>query len=199
MIPEAIPIGYTPRQALIIRDAIFDRVSALEGMFKTFRKTGEPPLLPEQLPACSIFYMGEDSVSWGDPNVGMLKYQTDCVIGISVTRGFNDPVQLEGGLANDIVVIKNLLLTDGTFTKRALPEDGGLFESVPRHRVDMIFPQTGEAYFAELRLALTFRFHPTYPVPVKDRFEELDVRVYLGQGVTPIEEVIVIPQRKSQT
>jgi hypothetical protein len=197
MIPEAFPIGYTAKQAITIRDAIFDRVSTLD-TFKTYRKTGEPPLLPEQLPACSIFFMGEDSSSWGDPNIGMLKYQTDATIGISVTRGFADPILLEGGLANDVVVIKNMLLTDATFTLRVLPECGGLFESIPRMRVEMIFPQTGEAYFAELRLAMTFRFHPTFAPIITDRFEELDVHVNMGRGVTPIEELIVLPERHKE-
>jgi hypothetical protein len=141
--------------------------------------------------------MGEDSPAWGDPNIGFLKYQTDFIIGISVTRGFDDPVLLETGLAEDVVTLKNLLLTDPSFTKRAPPSEGALFESIPRMRVEMVFPQSAEAYFAELRLAMTFRYHPTFVPILPDRLKEVDVVVttFKAPSGTPIEELILVPDR----
>jgi hypothetical protein len=180
-------------QAVVIRDAIVDRINAgLRGVFKTVRKTPLPTLQPTDLPACSVFVLGEDEPSDGAPNLGHLKYLDDCTIGISVARAFDDPKLLEGALDDDVGTIKALLLTDASFTKRSAD---GYFESVPRIRRNWVFSNQAEGYLAELRLEMTFRFRETFLPVIPDALKEIDVTVVDPKtGRELAEQLIELPQ-----
>lgn len=161
-------------QAIVIRDAIYSRIEGLTGRFKTLRKVPMPALQLDDLPAASIFVLLEDENSDGDPNASYLKYKNDVTIGISVARAFDDPVYLDGKLDFDISMIKSILLTDDSFTARRA---GGLFEAVPRMKRTWVFAQEAEAFYAELRLEMTFTYRESFMPPVRDPFQVVDVVV----------------------
>jgi hypothetical protein len=166
------------RSAIAIRDAVFSFFSPLvPHAFLTARKVGMPTLNPDELPNISIYTLAEDAPALGLPNMGIIKYRNDMTLAISVTRGFSDPVYLQGGLESDVQFIKNTLLTDADFTRRWY---GALFESIPSFRTRYVFTDGGEAYFAELRLEMVFRFSEVYTPVITDEFRELDVKVKHG-------------------
>lgn len=111
--------------AVIIRDAILDRLSALGG-YTTKRKTPVPQLQPEQLPALSVFVLAGRAAPDGDENAGEVRLIWDETIGISVARGFADTATLEGQIQAEVDAILNALLTDPTFVRfpgpRAKPQ-----------------------------------------------------------------------------
>src|ERR1700676_4705677 len=110
----------------------------------------------------SVFLLAEDAPPLGLPNMGPIAYKNDTTIAISVARGFEDPIYLQGGLEQDVRFIKDTLLRNAQFTRRWYE---ALFESIPFYKVRWIYSPDGEAYFGELRLEMVFRF-PEVFVPV---------------------------------
>jgi hypothetical protein len=167
------------RTSPLIRDAIYDRILPLSQVmppiYKTVRKVGMPTLQPHQLPAVSIFLLNEIAPFFGDPDVGIpLNFHVHATIGISIVRAFDDPLYLQGGLEEDVTSIKQLLLCDPTFAARRWPM--ALFESVPQMRTTLVMAETAEAYAAEMRLEMTFRFQQPFTPDVPDKFKEMHVK-----------------------
>jgi hypothetical protein len=163
------------RSGVAIRDAVFNFFLPLRpSMFATLRKVPMPSLQPNQLPGISVYELAEDAPSLGLPNMGPTAYKNDTTIGISVCRGFEDPIYLQGGLESDVQFIKTMLLTNAQFTRRWY---GALFESVPSYRTRYVYATEGEAYFGELRLEMTFRFPESFPVEVTDTLQEIDLTI----------------------
>ena len=106
-----------------------------------------------------------------------LNYNNTTTIGISVCRGFDDPVFVQGGIETDALFIKHLLMqmTDVTFAARRWPEQ--LFDAVESTRVQQVFNQEGETYFGEIRLEIDFRFQEPFVPIITDRFRELRIRL----------------------
>jgi hypothetical protein len=111
-------------QAVLIRDAIFDRLETFRPYAKT-RKTPVPQLQPDQLPALSVFVLSGRAVCDGEGNLGAPRLNWSDTIGISVARGFNDTVLLEGQLDDEADAIIERLLTDPQFVRNpgALAKD----------------------------------------------------------------------------
>lgn len=163
------------RSGVLVRDAVFNMLSPLSpSIYLTARKVGMPTLQPDQLPALSVFELGEDAPSLGLPNMGPIDFKNDTTIAISVARGFEDPIYLQGGLEQDVAFVKNLLLTTATFTRRWY---GALFESIPSYKVRWVYAAEGEAYFGELRLEMVFRFPEVFVPAITDTLSEVDVNV----------------------
>lgn len=168
------------RSGLAIRDAVYNFFKPLTpSMFVTLRKVPMPTLQPEQLPALSIYDLAEDAPSLGLPNMGPIEYKNDTTIGMSVCRGFSDPIYLQGGLEADVQFLKNSLLTNANFTRRW---SGALFESIPSYRTRYIYTDEGEAYLAELRLEMVFRFPESFVPTITDTLQEIDVTVDYGEN-----------------
>ena len=184
--PEIIPVVRTSepafvRSAQIIRDAIYDRIQAVGAAWpgspiKTVRKVGMPPLQPTDLPSVSIFTMREVAPAWGTADLMIpLNYNNTATIGLSICRGFDDPVFLQGGIETDALFVKNLLMTDVTFAARRWP--GAMFEAVESIGVQQLFNQEGETYFGEIRLEFAFRFQePFFPI-VTDRLKQITIKL----------------------
>lgn len=167
------------RSSIHVRDALLNFIKPLSpSVFKTIRQVVMPPLNADELPAISVIIMAEDGNSLGLPNMGPIEYRTDAAIGIQVTRGFDDPIYLQGGLEQDVAFLKNLFLTDAQFTRRWY---GALFESIPSFRVRWVYPTDGEAYFGEMRLELVFRFPEVFVPTITDTLDEIDVRLRINQ------------------
>ena len=189
------------RSAQIIRDAIYDRIIAVGAGWpgspiKTVRKVGMPPLQPTDLPSVSIFTMREVAPAFGQAEVmNPLNYRNVTTTGISICRGFNDPVFLQGGIETDALFVKNLLMTDVTFAARRWPEQ--YFDGVEGINVTQVFNQEGETYFGEIRLEFTFRFQEPYFPIITDRLKEIDIKLRnrIRRDVPPFRGEIDLPQR----
>lgn len=170
--------GPPARAGVLIRDAVFNFFSPLSpSVYKLARKVGMPTLQPDQLPAISVFELAEDAPPLGLPNMGPIAYKNDTTIAISVARGFEDPIYLQGGLEQDVQFIKTTLLTNAQFTRRWY---GALFESIPSYRVRWVYGAEGEAYFGELRLEMVFRFPEPFVPEITDTLQEVDVEIDYG-------------------
>ena len=200
------PLQQTPpavvRSAQIIRDAIYDRVAAVGDAWpgspiKTVRKVGMPPLQPTDLPSVSIFTMREAAPAFGQADLMIpLNYNNTTIIGMSICRGFSDPVFLQGGIETDALFVKNLLMTDVTFAARRWP--GAMFEAVESINVTQIFNQDGETYFGEIRLEIAFRFQePFFPIVV-DRLKEINIKLRgrVKPELPPFQGEIDLPQKR---
>ena len=187
-----------PRSGELVRDAVYDLLLPLKPPFVTIRKVPMPTLLPDQLPAISVFMMAEDAPALGLPNMGIIKYTNDTTIGISVTRGFDDPIYLQGGLESDSQFFKKTLLTNPQFTRRWY---GALFESIPSYRQRYLYMSEGEAYFAELRLEMVFRFPEVFVPDIEDELKEIAVTVEYGEdtGVDIRAQYFLMQQQKGLT
>lgn len=156
--------------ATMIRDAVFDRI-ATRPEYIAKRKTPVPQLQPDDLPALSVFIAGEQLVPDGDDNAGEPHFQSLTTIAISVVRGFEDPAVLSGAIDADVDAIEARLLTDPSFIKFG-PD--ALFDAVTSIKRRRLYPQAGkdgEAYFAELRLEITFRTLVDFEPDITTTFE----------------------------
>lgn len=149
--------------ARAIRDAILERVRALKiGASHSIVVT--PTIQPSDLPRVQVLCLQDQMTPDGDSNAGAPSFIIDSTIGVSVIRGFDDPAYMAGQLDADADAIFSATLSDPDFVSFGL---GSLFEGVERITRRLEFPKIGEAYFAELRLEMTFRhrcdFEPNVP------------------------------------
>jgi hypothetical protein len=158
-------------QSIIIRDQIVSRLQAATALapYGKIRKTPLPQAQPSDLPILSVFVMNEQSSRDGE---GYPQFERNITIGISVVRGFEDPVTLDGEIDGDIALIENTLLTDPTFVGKT-PQ--GYFESVEGMTCRRLFPQVAETYVCELRLEMTFKTRVDFDPIVVDDFKKMVV------------------------
>lgn len=157
--------------ATAIRDAVFAR-AVPTNTWQLSRTTDVPTLSGADLPALQVLLLSEDYSPDGDANVGVPRYVVDATIGISIVRGFTDPVVTDGDIDADANAILNALLCDPTFV--GIPPAGQTtnfeFEAITRIKRRRIYAEIGETYVIELRLELTFQyrcyFAPTPTVPL---------------------------------
>src|SRR5579885_1488499 len=91
-------------RAAALRDAVYQRVATLTG-FTTIRRVPLPTLMATDLPALTVLVLSEPSRPDGDPNTGTIRFIKEPVIGISVTRAFDDPLYLQGACDADLDAI----------------------------------------------------------------------------------------------
>ena len=158
-------------QAITIRDAIISRLEVATALtpYGKIRRTPLPQAQPDDLPILSVFVMNEQSSRDGE---GYPQFERSITIGVSVVRGFDDPMTLAGLIDADIALIENTLLTDPSFVGKH-PQD--LFESIEQMTCRRLFPQVAETYVCELRLEMTFRTHADFPPRADDDFEMIVV------------------------
>lgn len=174
-------------QAQVIRDAAYNILTGVGSPFAGFttkRKVSLPPVEQQDLPALSCFILDQESTPFGDSNIGNIKFYTDAVISFSVSRAFgDDPSLLEPQIVTDVENIKNLLLTNATFTRRW--KDQSLFESVEKIDLKWEFPDQAEAYFVTCHVRITFRYQEWFEVPVTDLLKTIHVTTQFPKGGDP--------------
>jgi hypothetical protein len=158
--------------AVPIREAIFRRVSTLDGYAK-YRRVLEPQLQPDDLPCISVAILSETMSPDGDINAGVPHFISLVTIGISVIRGFEDTSFLDGKIDADISDIETKLLTDPTFVE-LVPT--ALFEGITQITRRRLYPQDGETYFCELRLEMTFQTRVDYPPDITTPFSGVSMQ-----------------------
>ena len=158
--------------ATLIREAIISRLSTLPGYVGSIRRQPVPQIQPADLPQLSVVIKSERLSPDGDANAGDLRFIGDITITISDVRGFAKQPELDAAQDDALDAIETTLFNDGTFTKMG-PE--ALFEAVTSISRTRNFPQQGEAYFAELRLEVTFEKRVEFPAIVTDALRHVVV------------------------
>jgi hypothetical protein len=107
----------TQTPALIVRDALYDRVTAMtffEGF--TFAKNKMLRVQTQDLPYCGVYLINELLVPEGDSNAGDIRLRDSARFGFSVIIIDNDNEDGEAKLDQAMSEITNGLLTDTTLT-----------------------------------------------------------------------------------
>lgn len=192
--------------AFEIREAIIERLSDLPGYKALPRRVPLPQLQPNDLPRLSVFIMGERLTPDGDAGAGEPSFVCEVTIGISDMRGFSTPMVLDGQNDAAVDAIEARLLTDPSFVRGVDPskaEDDParypLFEAVTGITRRRIYPQDGEAYFAELRLEMTFRTWVNFPPNVPDAFLDMAVTLKPSGEPAPSDPTLIIPVPQEET
>lgn len=158
----------TEKTLIDLRDAIFDRIKN-PAVYKIQRKTPMPTLQSTQLPALGIFILGGQGQPDGDANVGNIRLINDDTLAISIVRGMEDPVALEGAMDGELEAFKVKLFTDRTFVTFG---DGYFFEALLSTRRRWLFPPAGDQYLIELRYEMTFRKREGFDPIIPDDYEK---------------------------
>jgi len=84
---------------IIIRDSFLTRVAAAP-FFVNFKfgRTKQFPLIPENIPYCGVYIVGDNGGPDGVANHGVPRFKTAGVVGFTVWIANNDPVELENQL-----------------------------------------------------------------------------------------------------
>jgi hypothetical protein len=160
----------TDKTLIDLRNAIYDRVTAVSGYtYTTTRKTPLPTLSSKLLPALAVFILGGDGQPDGDANVGNIRLINDDTVALSIVRGMDDPATLEGNIEAELQVLKNALFTDPTFVHF---NNDFFFEALMRTRRRWLFPQNGDEYYIELRFEMTFRTRETFDPVIADTYQK---------------------------
>ncbi len=178
--------------ATAVRDAVFARAEPTSE-WNLARTSDVPTLSGADLPALQVFLLSEEMSPDGDANVGVPRFVSDATIGISVVRGFDDPIVTDGDIDADVNDILNALLCDPTFV--GIPPAGQTsdfeFEAVTRIKRRRLWAQLGETYALELRLELTFQYRCYFAPSTPNALTSVAVTVAAYEGVMPVEHSLV--------
>lgn len=176
--------------AIALRNAIYARLAPLHP-YVTLRKVAMPQVQSGSLPALSVFVASGDAVSDGEGNVGNIRLAWTDTIGISVIRGFEDPLVLEGVIDAECEEFLETLLGDPDFTNVGRNR---LFDSIVSVKKRWLFPQDGETYFAELRLEIAFLNYAGYSPRLNTPLTRVDVTAEIGDSSFKIPSRFAVTQ-----
>jgi hypothetical protein len=176
--------------AIAIRQAVFARASAVPPAgyeaWVTSRQAALPTLNSAMLPALQVLIGREQLNPMGDDNTGPIKFLAELTISVSVLRGVDDPLVLDGQADSDLANILDALFEDNTFTDPFL-QQGYVWEGVAR-----IDQQRGavvadsEATFYALSVLIVFHYPIQFSPPAPNWLEEADITAKIGdQQFTP--------------
>lgn len=107
----------TQTPALIVRDAIYDRVKAMPFFAGfTFAKNKMLRVQPAELPYCGVYLINELLLPEGDPNAGDIRLRDSARYGFSVVVVDNEGEEGETTLDQAFAEITTGLLCDTTLT-----------------------------------------------------------------------------------
>jgi hypothetical protein len=181
--------------ANFIRDQLVDRLASIEpSPWKTIRKVPMPSLSTDKLPALGVFMIRENMVGLGDANVGPPKFQSDLVLGISITAASNDEESLQAFVDASVETVLNRLLQDYSFTSTLQfpgqpAESPYLIDSFPNIQRTYNFPTGTETYVVECRLQMTIRYWCVYPPETPNWLKMIAVAVQPPPLTTPQETI----------
>jgi hypothetical protein len=178
--------------ATVIRDGAYSRLQAANPGVTTFRKTPLPPVQPAtQLPSLGVYFT-EQMTPEGDYDVGEPKFFHEVTLYFSAVDSADAQGLNEEALDAIVNNIMTTLLCDGSFMM--------LFEGVTSMRRGYFYPEAGDTYFAEVRLAMTIVFRTNWPPEAPNAFLEMDVYpVPSFDGSTAPAIVVQYPQSGNLT
>jgi hypothetical protein len=179
--------------ASYIRDAAYGRLLNVAA-WKSTRKVPIPPLQGiDQCPALGAFILRENMTPNGDANVGPPRYIADAVIAFSVMDALSKPEVLGGSVDTMIDLIQDRLLKDGTFIDLRTPTGDRVIDSIPNIARTYNFPNSGETYFLECRLQLTFRYFCFFDPLAPNLLRDVAVDVRPNNNPVPVGDPYHIP------
>ena len=166
-----------------IRDAILTLLAPMPGYAKV-RKVVQRQLQPEETPCITVF-RGEETMNHdGDPNVGEPRFMHEAIFHVTVMRGFEDPMVLDGRADDDMDAILEILLCNQALVAMA--------EGILSIRKSTAWPQIGDAYYVELRLEITMRYRSFWEPVVPNDFRTMSVMVG-ADPKTSFPQIITLP------
>lgn len=174
-------------QATEIRDAIYALLLPLPG-FKTVRKVAQRQIQPEETPCLTVYRADEVLMADEDASAGPPHFVHEATYNISVIRGFDDPVVLDGQSDADMDLIQETLLRSATLI--------GMFEGISSIRRSHAWPQQGDAYYIELRMEMTVQYRSSWDPIIPDDFLTASVTLAPGGDLAAAQEVAIfeLPQ-----
>ncbi len=154
-------------QASEIRDKIYELLLPLPGFVKV-RKVAQRQLQPEETPCITVLRGDENLAADEDATAGPPHFEHSATFHISIIRGFNDPVVLDGDSDEDMDLVQETLLRNPDFI--------GMFEGIASIRRSHAWPQIGDAYYVELRLELTVQYRSIWEPVIPDDFLSVAVK-----------------------
>lgn len=174
-------------QAAQIRDAIYDLLMPLPGFVKV-RKVVQRQLQPEETPCITVLRGDENLAADEDATAGPPHFVHDATFHVSIIRGFDDPVVLDGRSDDDMDLVQETLLRN--------PDLIGMFEGIVAIRRSHAWPQVGDAYYVELRLELTVQYRSEWEPIIPDDFQTAEITIVPFGDVeaSQITTIIDLPQ-----
>ena len=175
-------MAFPPTQSLVIRDAVYDRLSVLTingAPLKSAVKAPITTLQPDQLPALGVFINSELDVPLGEKPTSIPDFMTTTEIGISWAAMEGDQSVLDGALDQFAIQSKRSLLADPSFLS--------LFEFVEEIKRWLIFPKEGEGYIVETRMVMRFIYQTEYPPIAPYDLTMIDIKTTAPAGTAVIE------------
>lgn len=162
---------------IVIRDAIIARAEAMQegATIQMWNKVNKQPggtMQPDEMPTLGVFTMRERMIPDGDGNAGPLQFIHDVTIGLSIALKESNPDNADAALDAKIEALLTKLFGDPSFVSFA---PGALFESIEQIDRTRIFPDKGEAYYVEGRVAITFRYRTYWEPVIPDNLEKVHV------------------------
>ena len=170
-------------QATQIRDAIFQLLQTLPGYVRV-RKVPMRQLQPEETPSLTVYSADEVLTADEDATASVPHFIHEATFNISVIRGFDDPLVLDGKSDDDMDVIQETLLRSPTLNS--------MFEGVLMIRRSHAWPQQGDAYYVELRMEMTVQYRSSWDPVIPDDFLTATVTLAPGGDLAAAQEVAII-------
>ena len=173
---------------IAIRDAVFSRAALVAPLgfpdWNLARKVTQPTIQATNLPLLQVVLSSEVLNPDGDYGVGPVKFISETTISVTVARGLDDPVVLDGRIDLDLAGILDALFNDNSFTN---PDKNSPFYFEGVSRIDSrrgALEQMVEGYCYTLTAAIAFVFRIEFSPPAPYWLEEADVEV---KGLTGIQ------------
>jgi hypothetical protein len=163
--------------ATYIRDQAYKRltVGPIAGNWEKTRKLPIPTLSDQDLPCLSVFMIRENMEADGDETVGPPRFVCNMVLGISIFDSALKPDVLDGKLDTLVDLIEDTLLQDITFVSMKWTDGQQLLEGFPSIQRTNHYPQNGESYLMEARIAMTIKYRVFFEPIAPNAFTEVDV------------------------
>jgi len=181
----------TRSEAMQVRDGIISRLrvmSPFRGF--TFSRSHAFKVMPDKMPYCSVYFLGEQLSPDGDANAGEVTFHSIVRIGFSVMLINNDPDDMEDKLDDYYQVIFRGLLRDSTLYNNPSARIQGYVQGMRQHVYGAVGFQEHETPYAELRAELQCDLGAIeYEPLVEDMLETIHVETVHPPGDTQNQHV----------
>jgi hypothetical protein len=178
----------------LVRDGMISRLQQLQ-FFQGFKFSRSHALkvMPDQMPYCSVYFLGEMLSPDGDQDTGEMRFHSVVRIGFSVMLKNNDPDAMEYRLDDAYQCIFNGLLRDATLRNNPLARIQAYERGSRQHFYGSTGSQNNETPYAELRAELHCNLGAIeYEPLVEDMLESIHVETVHPPGDTNNQHVFSI-------
>ena len=184
----------TRSYGFLVRDGMLSRLKAMR-FFQgwTFSRSHALKIIPDQMPYCSVYFMGEMLVPDGDADIGEARFHSVVRIGFSVMIKNNDPDAMEYRLDDAYQCIFNGLLRDVTLRNNPAARIQAYVRASRQHFYGIVGQQSNETPYAELRAELHCDLGAIeYEPLVEDMLESIHVETVHPPGDTDNQHIFSV-------